>query len=220
MNFPDNPACIQIGLHHSAELIFLANYKFYGYYSDVQDIIKDNIPFDIGDCNWNYLGVDSDPASITKQITYFEHMDNVKWLCAYIMDKTGSLGSTNSWDSILGQWPVFHFSPLPLDDLVKEYLNSIGKSSLEILTMDIDGGEYKVFENYSWDIKPFYILIEDHLVNNEKEVKKLFPDQNIPALSDILIPNGYTELEPYTLKNGDLHRGFVRNDTPNIIRNR
>ena len=153
--------CVQIGLCNSAEYLYLT-----GKIDQNLDELK-QLPtqFPKPSKDWQFYGVDCDPTSIHTMLDkYSTEIPNAQFICAGIRAEAG-LGKFNSWfhtgygyTAAPGDGALFGAACLTLEQLFAE----LGLQAVDVLAMDIEGTEYKVFRNYTWNIKPKFIAVECH----------------------------------------------------------
>lgn len=153
--------CIQIGIDRDAEYIFLtgSDWKVKLYNADQEWQLDPNIFSDIS--SWHFYGVDANPHSIACAAVKYRPLEseNIVWCCACIDPAkeaffVGDFGFNQ---------PIC-VPPITLDRLFE----SLALVDCDLLALDIEGGEYRIFEDYDWQIKPRVIKIEMHHQPHER----------------------------------------------------
>ncbi len=197
--------CIQAGLHNTAEYadwIFDINPEYVFNMSPFKqskvyvEQVSDLIPQD----DWFFLGIDIDPSSIHRVRRNYGCTDRNRQFLSVGLAGNRHIGMANIFGDVhydlLGQQP----SPcVTLDDVI-DYLKFTRKIvEVDILALDIEGFEYSVLKNYSWQIKPKYLHIEDHLEYGLHDVDIL----GGLSLEQFIINQGYALIEKIEQKNED-----------------
>lgn len=197
--------CIQIGIWRSAELGFLADPDLRVGGGDIDEYdydYKKIIPYDTTCYAWHYLGVDLNPTSITRLIKANSPKENMWWLAAYIGNHPSYLFEDYCWSEADQKILSAVLTP---DELIKAYLKAVGAKNLDILALDIEGGEYTFFDGYSWDIQPKLMIIEDHDTVTPEIDRRPEMDKDLSAF---ISSYGYKALPVYEGRMGKIQRVF------------
>ena len=158
--------CVQIGLHESCEWAFLTqiNWKEQWLHHKLPNIFPDIT-------NWNYIGIDINPVSIAKMSKAY----NLNKKCTFICSGIGSSRSIsrNPTDGFLPHNIISPF--ITLGEILYRFGN------IDILALDIEGGEYQIFNSLDFLDIPM-ICVEIHKISNNA-----VPQQ----LSDKIVSLGY-----------------------------
>lgn len=166
---------VQIGLHKQAEFIHHVGGEKKGNSKEA----------DIGDCDY-FLGVDYDPASISYMLNQYGHLQKAYFICIGVGVEKTCPGL--SWS---GNKEKFLYKNIRLHTLFKE----TEIDNIELLALDIEGGEYDTFKYYDWSLLPKKIVVEAHSFT-----KPL--DQGVSEIQATLSKHGY-RLEKSTPTNVD-----------------
>ena len=159
--------CLQIGIHTSAEYIYLAYPNWKNEASIHQEFFLKPILEEFGDrTEWDYIGVDLCPLSISMMVRQYFWLSRAKWLSACISGTSKKrLIERESFfkSSISDNKHISNFiSPvLSLDELL---LNIDG--DIDVLAMDVEADEIEIFKNCKWQKKPKYISVECHYLDS------------------------------------------------------
>ena len=160
--------CIQIGLHRSAEYAYLINPTWQIYVPD--DPLK-TLPCELRKTagQWRYIGVDRNPASIAYMKEQYGYNPNMHWVCT-----TVGLGTEQ----------------VSIDNLIRMYRID----SLDVLAIDIEGGEQIILKDFSWEIKPHYLAVEVHTCYgvSKTEFVSFIEEQGYRLINRKLTNNGNT----------------------------
>lgn len=183
--------CVQIGLNHSAEWMWLANHAFERLecLGPLQSGHAPELPFGVeqngegGD--WYYYGIDLDPDAIVYLTKKFPYHDRVRWACVKIIPQGFALADGDIYFSgTYGQKQACYMGGISLS----EFLRGMDINEVEFLAMDIEGHEYELFEHYDWHVKPRIMRIDGHHVN-------IGLDRSPDHLREFIIPQGYAETD-------------------------
>ena len=186
----DQLNCLQIGFGNSAEYTYLVGHQT----EQTNSVYR---PEDLSPSDrWYYYGVDSDPVNTVdwnqKQIP------NTNWINVFISNEPGVINIESVENmaprnkQLLGQ--TFFVGKITLSQLIE----NLNLNSLEILAMDLNGYEIEVFDEYDWDIKPQYLIIE--AINSDITIKD--------SLAQLFANNGYEEVTQ-TLRNDNISTELV-----------
>ena len=151
---------IQIGLHKSLELDSLATTG----YREVEHDINASHAFD-----WEFIkmfgfdcfhvwGIDADPESVWQMTKEYEFIDTIQIVNAHIAGQSGILKNTVIGLDYSASEP--HDRILIPSVSLEDLFACLKADSVDILFIDVDGAEWEIFENYSWDIQPTHIISE------------------------------------------------------------
>ena len=174
--------CVQIGLNTKAEYLPLiyTDWKSACNRSDLE-MLPDLFP-DIEE--WRYYGIDTSPQSISYLAKKFDGIPNISWICAHVTGNCpdpmveGSFDDGQSEFSVESTWAA----TMKLDD----FFAKIG--GCDVLVMDIEGDEYEVVFDSSWQHKPKFMLIEPHGTdggNGDVGSDRGYPEQANSLLSHL-----------------------------------
>ena len=175
--------CVQIGLNHSAEYMYLANNTL-----RVEDVVE--LPHDLPPPlpegivvePYKYWGVDCDPDSIAFLAKKFPPHPNVCYVCCHLIPRGAQLvESSIFFGSYHGTGQKIYSGGVSLSllfrGLAQHHLEFT--EDIEFLAMDIEGAEYEVFETYDWILKPKVIRIEGHSIGSPERLERA------------IVPRGY-----------------------------
>lgn len=155
---------VQIGLHRQAEFIHYVG-------GEKNNNSKE---LDIGSCDY-FLGVDYDPASISYMLNQYGHLEKAYFLCIGVGYEKTSEGL--SWS---GNKEKFLYKNIHLHTLFKE----TEIEHVELLALDIEGGEYDTFKYYDWSLLPKKIAVEAHSFTKPLE-------EGVSEIQETLSKQGY-----------------------------
>ena len=157
---------VQIGLDRSAELLFLTLDNWKEWFPGSHQMVNcpDDLFEDIDE--WNYFGADQNLYSIAHVLDAYsepaskdirqQYMNRSKWLCVNVLG-SNSLHQVDIWGFRGHEYKIFVPS-LSLSELFQNF----ELETVDILMVDIEGGEFEVFKEYDWKIKPRFLSIEMH----------------------------------------------------------
>ena len=190
--------CVQIGLHESAEGIYLAeeDWKLAVLHLDKKKICGMSWEFlnAFDYLAWNYYGIDADPASVLKLIEEWGVSEDFKFIQALVCERTGGL--VRSWhhlDYSMDPKPrqPYYCVSINLSDLLNQLEDEPG--SIDLLIVDVDTYEWEIFRNYDFSVKPKYICTEVNLFDTNDDIEEF---------SELFRKHGYTEFERIPLLQG------------------
>lgn len=179
--------CVQIGLHDIAEFLYLAKPNWQ---SDMASQEKLNqIPVDLADkfTSWRYYGVDCDVGSIVKMMEKYGDVPFASWVQAAVGLQPDQLMKLRSY-FVSGHFIGFACS-------LQRLFRLLNLSQVDVLVVDIEGGEIRMFENYDWHIRPGYISVEvhgDH--SNTSYTNPAMLNKHIDVIDRILTGKGYKQI--------------------------
>ena len=196
--------CVQIGLHDSAEGIYLAreDWRFAVSQFDKEKACGTSWEFlnAFDYLAWNYYGIDADPASILKLIEAWGLSEDYKFIQAFVTAKTGEI--VEGWHHLdYEQEPEprqpYYCVSINLSDLLNQLEDEPG--SIDLLIVDVDTYEWEIFRNYDFSVKPKYICTEVNLFDTNDDIEEF---------SEMFRKHGYTEFERIPLKQGQPHQAI------------
>ena len=201
--------CVQVGLWQSAEYIFLAAGKLPKLYrenptnSEVLLFPGEAMlyPEEYHDGEWQYFGIDCDPASVVLMSNKYDLITgNIDWVCAKIIPKGMKLveGYAN-WASH-STVKIYELG-INLSTLFQE----LNLDAVDLLVVDIEGAEYEIFDEFDFEIKPKFIILEIH-PTPEQSVKEGFERINVQMRKQ-----GYTIPEILISENLNIHAPYILN---------
>ena len=201
--------CVQIGLWQSAEYIFLAAGKLPKLYrknstnSEVLLFPGEVMlyPEEYHDGEWQYFGIDCDPASVVLMSNKYDFLTgNIDWVCARIIPKGMKLveGYTN-WAS----HSTVKIYELGID--LSTLFQQLNLDAVDLLVVDIEGAEYEIFDEFDFEIKPKFIILELH-PTPAQSVKEGFERINVQMRKQ-----GYTIPEILISENLNIHAHYILN---------
>jgi len=180
--------CVQIGLHDVAEFLYLAKPNWRENLAD-QESLK-QIPASVAGRfrSWRYYGVDSDVGSIVKMIEKYGNGANTHWVQAAVGMIPAQLLKLRSY------FAGGHF--IGFGCSLQRLFSLLNLRHVDVLVMDVEGSEIRIFETYNWVIKPAFISIEVH--GNHRNTSSTNPamlNQHIHVLDSILTRQGYKQMK-------------------------
>ncbi len=179
--------CVQIGLHDTAEFLYLTkpNWK-----SDIvsQDILK-QIPNDIADkyTTWRYYGIDSDVGSIAKMLQKYGNPPSTHWVHAAVGMPSDMYMKLRSY------LPNGYFYGFGCS--LQRLFRMLNITQVDVLVIDIEGGEIRLFDDYDWHIFPSYISVEVHGDHANTSVPNpTLLNKHIAYVDNILKTKGYKQI--------------------------
>ena len=160
--------CMQIGLHATAEMVYLTESDWRAQIAE-QPLVN-QVP-DIFDYpKWIYFGIDCDPGSVILQEAKYRYED-AYWMCAKIAPESNF---THSFVRNHLLVPSLSFSSL---------LKLLDLDRIDVLKMDIEGCELEIFESYDFKIRPRFLSIETH---------DIYRENCLSTLKAVLAKHSYT----------------------------
>ena len=149
--------CIQVGLRDVAEYHYLSRDDWN--IVTVDDPLK-RIPDDLGVDSWRYVGVDSCGSSIDHMLQRYGTAPNVDWVLGFMQPGAARLVQAQShmMAHCEAGWAPYMTQSLSFNRL----LYGLQLTRVDVLALDIEGGEYSLFSDYDWSIKPQFMAIECH----------------------------------------------------------
>ena len=184
----DTGVCIQIGLLNTAEMLYLTETDWQKQIEQQADTNK--VP-DFDYDKWVLYAVDCNPVSIAIMSDKYKQND-VRWLCAYLSDNNSIVPVNDETSQIM------RTNLLTPSLTLKLLVDGLGLHRIDVLKMDIEGSELGVISNYQFEIKPTYISIECHEVDNKGCTDQI---QNILENQDYDILKGCTDQIQTILEN-------------------
>ena len=177
--------CVQVGLHTSAEYIYLTDSNWRESMLDHHEVlhIPDSIVSHID--KWEYYGIDENFFSIDYLARKYESKGN--WLVAYLTDRL------TPFKKNISQRPP-EFNPcegiyVPTVTL-SELFRRFRLDYVDVLALDIESAEHHIFDTYDWHIYPTYIAVEVHSFDHQL-------DNACESIIEKLRAHGYTPVNQY-----------------------
>lgn len=178
--------CLQIGLNQTAEYIYLTEPNWVAKPVDslkeLPSILKqDKTPF-------RYYGVDCGLSGL-EYLRKKHHYSNAKWINAFVIgDKEDAhclqevrtvIKRQMGYDSQELRGEGIFIPETRFSDLLKNIHYDI-----DVLAMDIEGGEHTIFEEYDFKVKPTFVAVEVHPLD-------ISCPPYTDVIKDIFLSNGY-----------------------------
>lgn len=171
---------MQLGLNNSAEYLYLSEPNWERKHLS-QPRLK-QIPSEIARMfeSWEYIGVDADVASITRMLDAYGDRGNTRWVNAYISRNENMLYCVPSYANPPSTTIQYFYG---LSCTLHKLFALLNLSRVDVLTMDIEGGELEALHAYNWQIKPLFLAIEVHgrpmdvLNKNVKKIQQLLSEK-------------------------------------------
>ena len=146
--------CVQLGLHNVAEYLYLVRPNWKEVMGE-QDELK-RIPGSVADrfSSWRYYGVDCDVVSIQKMLERYGDVASAHWVGAAVGVESDCLMRLRSYFT-RGHFLGFACS-------LQRLFSLLSLSHVDVLSIDVEGAEIGIFENYDWVVKPSFICVEVH----------------------------------------------------------
>jgi len=184
---------IQIGLYTEAEYSYLIQPNWQQVMQEEIEQLK-HVP-EVFEAiqDWHFIGIDCDPGSILVMRERFP--DVITCINAFVTGNKKGVVKRYLSDAFhiihdiaffdLSDYPVreFWIPQTPFDEIV----SSLGLSHIDVLAVDIEGGEVELFENYSWEIVPKFLSIEFHdcfLEIPRHDFEKIFVSQGYTKIRE------------------------------------
>lgn len=176
--------CVQIGLHQTAEFLYLTQPDWKAVMS--RQVKLKQIPKSITDPiqSWQYYGVDSDVGSIYKMIQKYGNPSGAHWVHASVGTPTDRLIGLQSY-LVSGRFIGFACS-------LQRLFQLLNLTQVDVLNIDVEGAELAIFQHYDWVITPSFISVEVHGDHNNPSVANpALLSQHIDVVHNILSNRGY-----------------------------
>ena len=188
MNNTKQGVCIQMGLNREAEYLYLTNPHWLEKMKQVNRIKA--LPKAFHHLSkWDDYGIDCDPASISLMLHTHPQQECVKWIHACIGGEDGQVATMlENWHGETKDYPFcvpFLTTTVTLDTLIK----GLCLEKIDVLTLDIEGTELRLFQTYQWHIYPTYIAVEIHDARDDERRREYFETRKI--IQNILQERGY-----------------------------
>ena len=175
--------CLQIGLKYTAECLYLAHpdpgrvkVENLTHPHEINYLEEVPVPEMWEADDWRYIGVDGSIKSIDYLSEKYRVSEKYQWLVARVGKETCVSTSTRDIPHLVPQFSL------------RDLLCHLKITELDILVVDIEGGEFPLFEGYDFSIKPELIYVEFH--SFEGGVKS-HSGASKERLMDIICPYGY-----------------------------
>ena len=182
---------IQIGLYTEAEYSYLLQPDWQHVMQEAVDELKHIPEIFESISDWHFIGIDCDPGSILCMRERFPDTlttinalvtGNIRGIVKrYLSDAFHIVRDIAFFD--LSDYPAraYLMPQTPFDEIV----SSLGLCHIDVLAVDIEGGEVELFENYSWEIAPRFLAIEFH---------DCFLDMARSDFEKVILDKGYTKI--------------------------
>lgn len=180
--------CVQLGLHNVAEYLYLVRPDWREVMAD-QDALK-KIPEVVSDrfSSWRYYGVDCDVGSIQKMLERYGNVSCAEWVHAAVGMHEDSLVSLRGYFARCAHFLGFGCSLQRLFEMLR-------LAQVDVLVMDVEGGEISILENYDWVLKPGFISVEVHGDHSHTSMaNSVLLNRHIQVVDDILVRQGYKQV--------------------------
>ena len=157
--------CIQIGLGHYPEYIYLVEDSWHEVYMGEPEArgIHQSVFQGVRSEGWKFYGIDCDPHSIAHVSGAFQ--EKGYWILAYVSGSSETFQQVDSLE-FRDNAPDNMFIPIVSFAGILDHFRI---SDVDVLAMDIEGAEIEFFETYDWKVKPIFISVEVHSFNMDLE---------------------------------------------------
>lgn len=167
--------CIQIGLGHRAEYVYLTNPRWRELRLKQKNLKQiPDVLCELDDNRlWHYYGIDGSLGSILFCMARYsflphEQKEHLNWICAPIADSLNFYPSSYLYfkNPSVPSAPEMYYTRqnqtfilgAPFDWIIQK----LNIKEIDMIAVDIEGFENILFFNYSWRIRPKFIAIEYH----------------------------------------------------------
>ena len=176
--------CVQIGLHSTAEYLYLAKPNWLTIMKEQVELKRLPTSLTDGIQSWRYYGVDCDVGSIVKMMEKYGNVTSASWVQAAVGLPTDQLMKLRSY-FVRGHFLGFACS-------LQRLFRMLNLQQVDVLNIDVEGYEIQIFENYDWVIKPRYVSVEVHGCHvNPSVANSSLLSRHIDIIHNIFTSKGY-----------------------------
>ena len=180
MNTIEYRNVVQIGLHATAEMIYLAEDNWHQQLPEIAEVDRIVAPKSHEHIQYHYYGIDDQPWSITGLQEQYQHIERAKWMCIraeYPSRICEQYELPKNKRNFVGSFT--------LDQIFDCVCNDSGIDAIDILKLDIEGAEINVLQHYSFQRKPRLLMVEIHFFDHENAGE---------IVKQIVEPHGYQQI--------------------------
>ena len=193
--------CVQIGLHTSAEYLWLSDPELPPPTVNCPPSIQETLNR-IGRPRHHYIGIDCDPVSIARM--WRDNADRIaagdaEFLLAYIASRSGeprAFAYNANYEPVIKGIDWWMAISVSFTDFMTRCAKRYG--SVEFLAMDIEGTEVEIFLDYDFSVRPRLIDLEFHFPEHFDSVMKRFTDAGYALMHQA--PHGHEDIQHLLLE--------------------